>query len=176
MDVLEADPVRARDAAIPLSRQRRAYASTRALVTRGPYAFSGGFASPRSRRTRSYTVRLRTIERSDRRNSRSPRLREDGLYATFGSVRDARFAAGTPIEAFVTAPRETAGETWRRPRVLSTKARVCARLLACVRSRHARGRLGCRRPPDAGRTTRPTPRRSCIGSCARTNASDARES
>ena len=102
VDIVEADPERARDAAI------RFAAGPRVRVVRGsyagPYAFAGGFSAALTTHALLHGS-LASIERAVA--AIANRLHPDGVfYATFGSTRDPRFAAGTPIEAFVSAPRD----------------------------------------------------------------------
>jgi SAM-dependent methyltransferase len=102
VDIVEADAERARVAAI------RFAAGPRVRVTRGtyagPYAFSGGFAGALSTHALLHGD-IASIERAVA--AIANRLAPGGaLYATFGSTNDPRYAAGSPIEPFVTAPRD----------------------------------------------------------------------
>jgi SAM-dependent methyltransferase len=102
VDVLEAEPMRARDAAIRFS------ATPRVRVSRapygGPYAFAGGFAAALSTHALLHGS-VAEIERAV--HAIANRLVPGGrLYATFGSTRDPRYAAGTPLGPFASAPRD----------------------------------------------------------------------
>ncbi len=101
VDIVEGDPERARAAAI------RFAAGPRVRVTRGsyagPYAFAGDFAGALSTHALLHG-RIASIEQAV--GAIASRLLPGGaLYATFGSTSDPRYAAGAPIEPFVTAPR-----------------------------------------------------------------------
>jgi len=102
VDIVEADPERAREATI------RFAAVPRVRVTRGsyagPFAFSGGFAGALSTHALLHGG-IAGIARAVA--AIANRLAPGGaLYTTFGSTNDPRYAAGSPIEPFVTAPRD----------------------------------------------------------------------
>ncbi len=100
--VVEDDPARAREAATAFA-ALPAFRIARCTYA-GPYPFAGGFAAALSTHALLHG-RIATIERAVA--SIAGRVVAGGaLYATFGSTRDPRFAAGAPVEAFASAPRE----------------------------------------------------------------------
>ncbi len=102
VEVQEADAQRARAASLDFEAEHSVRVTHGSYA--GPYAYADGFAGALS----THALLHGTVASIERAVAAIAHALVPGgtLYATFGSTRDPRFAAGAPIEPFVTAPHE----------------------------------------------------------------------